>query len=398
MIDIENFNFEEIYEECKKEVKRPNILICGASGVGKSSLINSFFGKNLAEVGNDVVAKTKGIHLYSIPDAQVNLYDSEGYEIGGDKNERFKSDVLGFIDKKREDSPNNMDMLIHEVWYCISAGNKKVHDVDIELIKEIKDRKIPVMIILTKIDMVDKDELDSIKIAIDDKLHSIEVYTYSIEMDEDSEVVQRVEIEDWAIRNLDESLREGLIPSLKTSLKNIKKQIIKHDLPMYGALAGGIVLGGAVVNLPFGDSAGLIILQTKMAMDIISKYGINGDMAGIVKGMAGSTFVSLIGKTVASELVGIIPGIGNATKIVVNLPVAVTITITFGAATTLLCEKYLKECIDNDGDVKIPFSEFFTKEKLDGILSYLSNEENAKKEGFNIKSIVESVMNNLKKK
>ena len=42
---------EKEFTEFKKDVKKPNILLIGATGVGKSSLINICFGEELARVG-----------------------------------------------------------------------------------------------------------------------------------------------------------------------------------------------------------------------------------------------------------------------------------------------------------------------------------------------------------
>ena len=42
--DVKNFDYDKCYEEVKENAsKNINIIVCGATGVGKSSLINDFF-------------------------------------------------------------------------------------------------------------------------------------------------------------------------------------------------------------------------------------------------------------------------------------------------------------------------------------------------------------------
>src|SRR5688572_24731191 len=53
----------EEFDSIQKKVKRPNILLVGATGVGKSSLINCIFGSDIAPVGVGMPV-TKGVHPY----------------------------------------------------------------------------------------------------------------------------------------------------------------------------------------------------------------------------------------------------------------------------------------------------------------------------------------------
>ena len=149
--DYENFDFDDAFEKVQSEVKKPNILICGATGVGKSTLIRDIFQMGDAEgpeIGNQGRSKTSGIHAYSPEGAFITLYDSQGYNIGTDEN-KFMKDVLGTIGKKVSDNPEDMSGHIHEVWYCVAAANNRFFEADEKMIREIRKKyAIPVMIIL----------------------------------------------------------------------------------------------------------------------------------------------------------------------------------------------------------------------------------------------------------
>lgn len=125
------------------------------------------------------------------------------------------------------------------------------------------------------------------------------------------EYVQKSEINSWAHHNLDDYLRESFIPSLKKAQGQMAEMMIKHKIPKYAALAAGIVTATSFVPVPLSDSVPLMGIQVKMAMDILSCYGIDNDMKGAVKNLAGAGFVSYIGKTLASQLLSVIPFVGG---------------------------------------------------------------------------------------
>ena len=68
------------YEQIRSQTK-PVVLISGATGAGKSSLINAVFGRQIAVTGAGVPI-TQNFNKYESDDTHMILYDSKGLEHG----------------------------------------------------------------------------------------------------------------------------------------------------------------------------------------------------------------------------------------------------------------------------------------------------------------------------
>ena len=147
-----------------------NILIMGATGTGKSSLLNYLCGKDLAEAGAGKPVTKEGIFEFSasLNGQAVRIYDSWGIEAG--KVERWKSIIANELKDHGADRP--IEEWFHSVVYCIQAGGARIQDTDAEIIRQFYNEGYNVLIVLTKADQVSEDDEAKMKSVILDEVRS----------------------------------------------------------------------------------------------------------------------------------------------------------------------------------------------------------------------------------
>jgi predicted GTPase len=113
-LDLQQFEdkFEKEFLAFKNSVQKPNILLIGSTGVGKSSLINTCFGENLAKIGVGQPV-TKHIESFSCDSKSVVLFDTQGYEIGSEKEKNFLNEVIEYATDFRERQSNPYCLVLY---------------------------------------------------------------------------------------------------------------------------------------------------------------------------------------------------------------------------------------------------------------------------------------------
>lgn len=323
--------------ERQREMERlghANILIIGQTGVGKSTLINAVFRKPLAraETGRPV---TKVMQRFEDPDVPVTLYDTKGVELGDSK----KSVVRDFkrtISKSRKAAPEEH---IHLLWYCMDAGQTRVQDYDIEIIRELAE-EVPVILVFTQtIDDERADALEATVLAADLPIEG----NHAVRTLAESRRIGRQSLKPKGLEELVRLTNDLLPEAVRRAFTNAQGVVIELKVDQSRAVvvgASAAAAAAAAAPIPGSDAAVLKPIQLGMLAGVTAIFGVelsNDQVMGLVKSVIGQGGVEKLGKKLVKELAKHVPG-GN----VVNATVAAALTGALGEAYIRLCAEMLR--------------------------------------------------------
>lgn len=144
------------FNERSKENKKLNVVLIGSTGVGKSTLINNFLGREICKIGAGKPCTQEFDSYKEHP--YINIYDSKGMEKDIDIH-GFMDNVLKFI--KDKNYSTNPEEHIHIVLYCI--GEINIQESDMEFIRRLEAENLHPIILFTKADTREDYELDNLK-------------------------------------------------------------------------------------------------------------------------------------------------------------------------------------------------------------------------------------------
>ena len=318
---------EEEMRKAIEEQPKPNVLICGQTGSGKSSAINYIAEEKIAEVG-DVVPNTIGIEYKETN--FINVYDSEGYEIGSDKQAHYIELIMDFL-KSHKDF--NKKEAVHLIWYCISGAGKKYTNLDKDLINKMKEEGFKVCVLITKIDEMTKEQFNQLFDSIKKDYANIDIFKLSIK--EDYEKISDWEnLIKWSCDNLKEVFKDRFLSGLMFQYGLKEKE--KHAKTIInGAVTAAA--GVAVAPIPMPDAPALIGIQTVMCVKILSTYNIkvgNKTILAVIQ----SSLISNLGKWLVGWILKFIPG-GS----LINASIAAGITKALGNTLLYFADKYTRD-------------------------------------------------------
>ena len=276
---MENQNFKDYdyekdflnkFEEEKKKYKRPNILICGYTGAGKTSIIQAMLGKDLVPdnmIGHDANPMTQDYDRYE--NSYIGIWDSKGLEPDKGQDE-FVLRTKNHIRKVQENE--NVDEHIHIFWYTISVGVGKVTGTDLKIINSFP--KESTLVIISKIDL---DRKNRVVEAIKKELINNGISEDKIILTNDESEKGIEELYYKSLEILPEAYKNAFEEAQRIDIEKAVDKVKEKNKAAAGIIGTATVSAGAVAAnpIPISDSIIITPIQIGMIAGLSALYGLN---------------------------------------------------------------------------------------------------------------------------
>lgn len=314
-----------------------NVVVIGKTGVGKSTLINSVFGENVAEVGLGRPV-TQSIRKLEKEGTPLAIYDTPGLELQGDHSaENLLEQVTNLINEGIQSE--DVNQAIHCIWYCINTASSRVEPTEMNFLRKLGENtkrcNVPVILVLTQ--AFSKKKTEEMVTAL--RKENLPVRQVVPVLAQDYEISEDYpKIKAFGIDKLVELMSELLPDTVRDTF--IALQIASIDLKRKRARAAVTAAAGAAAltgasPIPFSDAAILVPTQVSMLAGITAIFGLpieKAALTSIVSATIGTAGATVLGKTVVANLVKMIPGAGTIVGAVISGTTAATLTGALGEA------------------------------------------------------------------
>ncbi len=341
---MSNFNAYDAAQKIMDEIKENysslttlNVVVIGKTGVGKSTLINSVFGENVAEVGLGRPV-TQSIRKLEKEGTPLAIYDTPGLELQGDHSaENLLEQVTNLINEGIQSE--DVNQAIHCIWYCINTASSRVEPTEMNFLRKLGENtkrcNVPVILVLTQ--AFSKKKTEEMVTAL--RKENLPVRQVVPVLAQDYEISEDYpKIKAFGIDKLVELMSELLPDTVRDTF--IALQIASIDLKRKRARAAVTAAAGAAAltgasPIPFSDAAILVPTQVSMLAGITAIFGLpieKAALTSIVSATIGTAGATVLGKTVVSNLIKMIPGAGTIVGAAISGTTAAALTGALGEA------------------------------------------------------------------
>ncbi len=214
------------------------ILLLGKTGVGKSSFINYFLGKDVAKSAyGKPETQEMTSYEYSNGKYPIKIFDTKGLEALNANNQL--NEIMETI--KRRNNSDDIFNWFHTIFYCISMSDSRFQEFECNFIKRLQNELSQhIHIILTHCDSCSENDIRDMKNKIMsdlgnlDNIEIFEVVSISIKKRNGTEVKPcgREEVSERVFDLLSEDISRRLsvkyARELRWSLSNIADDTLSH--------------------------------------------------------------------------------------------------------------------------------------------------------------------------
>lgn len=311
-------------------------MILGKTGVGKSTLINNMFNKKMANVG---VGKpiTKNIKKITLPDFPLAIFDTPGLELSGDFNvDSLMDAVVNEINKGIQSG--DVSQAIHCIWYCISTPSHRIEQTEIDFLKRFlgktSEYDVPVIVVLTQ----SYSKKDAQKLKSEVEKENLPIVNVVPVLAENYEIDDEYTAKAYGLERLSEIMNNVIPDAIQKTFIAVQKvnlELKKGKAQAVVASSASVAAATGAVPIPFSDAAVLVPEQIAMIGGITSIFGVpvdQGTVMAIINATIGTAGTTVLGKTIAANLIKLIPAVGSVVGGVISAATAAALTAALGEA------------------------------------------------------------------